>query len=182
MRARAIVLAGAFALSAALPAAAQQTIKIGELNSYKAQPAFLDPYKKGWEMAIEEINARRRARQEARDRVARRRRQSRRCGARRGGIDDRGGRQHALRHVPVECRPRGHRVRRQEEGVLPRRRAADRQDHLAERQPLYLPPAPLDLHAGGDAVAGRAAAKKKRWALVYPNFEYGQSAAAASRS
>jgi branched-chain amino acid transport system substrate-binding protein len=56
MRARAIVLAGAFALSAALPAAAQQTIRIGELNSYKAQPAFLDPYKKGWEMANEEIN------------------------------------------------------------------------------------------------------------------------------
>ena len=28
-----------------------------EINSYKAQPAFLDPYKKGWEMAIEEINA-----------------------------------------------------------------------------------------------------------------------------
>jgi len=39
------------------PATAQQTIKIGELNSYKSQPAFLDPYKKGWEMAIEEINA-----------------------------------------------------------------------------------------------------------------------------
>src|SRR5712692_6114470 len=39
------------------PAAAQGTIKIGELNSYKAQPAFLDPYKKGWEMAVEEINA-----------------------------------------------------------------------------------------------------------------------------
>src|SRR6478735_8096301 len=57
MRARAIVLAGAFALSAVLPAAAQQTIKIGELNSYKAAPAFLDPYKKGWEMAIDEINA-----------------------------------------------------------------------------------------------------------------------------
>ena len=26
---------------------AQDTIKIGEINSYKAQPAFLDPYKKG---------------------------------------------------------------------------------------------------------------------------------------
>ena len=39
------------------PASAQDTIKIGELNSYKSQPAFLDPYKKGWEMAIEEINA-----------------------------------------------------------------------------------------------------------------------------
>ena len=40
-----------------MPAFAQSTIKIGELNSYKAQPAFLDPYKKGWELAIEEINA-----------------------------------------------------------------------------------------------------------------------------
>src|SRR5436853_636702 len=34
-----------------------QTIKIGELNSYKAQPAFLEPYKKGWELAVEQINA-----------------------------------------------------------------------------------------------------------------------------
>ena len=39
------------------PAFAQGTIKIGELNSYKSQPAFLDPYKKGWELAVEEINA-----------------------------------------------------------------------------------------------------------------------------
>ena len=69
--------------------------------------------------------------------------------------------------------------RRQEEGVLPRRRAADRQDHLAERQQIHVPPARLDLHAGGDADAGAVAAKKKRWALVYPNFEYGQAAAAA---
>src|SRR2546421_9643766 len=51
------VLAGAFALGFAGTASAQQTIKIGEMNSYKAQPAFLDPYKKGWEMAIEEINS-----------------------------------------------------------------------------------------------------------------------------
>src|SRR5712672_825086 len=34
-----------------------QTIKIGELNSYKVFPAFLEPYKKGWELALEEINA-----------------------------------------------------------------------------------------------------------------------------
>ena len=39
------------------PAWAQQTIKIGELNSYKAQPAFLDPYKKGMDLALEEINS-----------------------------------------------------------------------------------------------------------------------------
>ena len=34
-----------------------QPIRIGELNSYKAQPSFLEPYKKGWELALEEINA-----------------------------------------------------------------------------------------------------------------------------
>ncbi len=32
-------------------------IKIGEVNSYKVQPAFLEPYKKGMELAVEEINA-----------------------------------------------------------------------------------------------------------------------------
>ncbi len=51
------VAAAAVSLSIAAPAFAQGTIKIGELNSYKSQPAFLDPYKKGWQMAIEEINA-----------------------------------------------------------------------------------------------------------------------------
>ena len=34
-----------------------QSIKVGELNSYKLFPAFLDPYKKGWQLALEEINA-----------------------------------------------------------------------------------------------------------------------------
>jgi branched-chain amino acid transport system substrate-binding protein len=34
-----------------------QTLKIGELNSYKVFPAFLEPYKKGWQLALEEINA-----------------------------------------------------------------------------------------------------------------------------
>ena len=32
-------------------------MKIGEINSYKAQPAFLEPYKKGMELAIAEANA-----------------------------------------------------------------------------------------------------------------------------
>jgi branched-chain amino acid transport system substrate-binding protein len=36
--------------------AAQDTIKIGELNSYKTQPAFLEPYKNGMELAIEQVN------------------------------------------------------------------------------------------------------------------------------
>src|ERR1700688_4213985 len=52
-----LALAGSLAAGLAAPAMAQDTIKIAELASYKAQPAFLDPYKKGWELAIEEINA-----------------------------------------------------------------------------------------------------------------------------
>lgn len=47
------LLASAFAA----PAFAQDTIKIGELNSYKSQPAFLEPYKRGMDLALEEINA-----------------------------------------------------------------------------------------------------------------------------
>ena len=35
----------------------QKPIRIGEINSYKAQPAFLDPYKKGMDLALEEVNA-----------------------------------------------------------------------------------------------------------------------------
>ena len=49
--------AAAAAALAAGAAQAQDTIKIGEINSYKAQPAFLEPYKKGWELAVEEVNA-----------------------------------------------------------------------------------------------------------------------------
>jgi len=33
-----------------------QPIKLGELNSYKTFPAFLDPYRKGMELAIDEVN------------------------------------------------------------------------------------------------------------------------------
>jgi len=50
----------ALALFAALgtPAAAgAQEIKIGEINSYSGLPAFTEPYRKGWQLAIEEINA-----------------------------------------------------------------------------------------------------------------------------
>jgi branched-chain amino acid transport system substrate-binding protein len=53
-------VAAALALFAALgtPAAAgAQEIKIGEINSYSGLPAFTEPYRKGWQLAIEEINA-----------------------------------------------------------------------------------------------------------------------------
>ena len=54
---RSLLLAAALAASTFSAAQAQSTIKIGEVNSYKAQPAFLEPYKKGMELAIEEVNA-----------------------------------------------------------------------------------------------------------------------------
>ena len=52
-----IVPLACLAGAALIAPAAAQTIKVGELNSYKAAPAFLDPYRKGIELAVEEINA-----------------------------------------------------------------------------------------------------------------------------
>src|SRR4051794_39342847 len=34
-----------------------QPIRLGELNSYKVFPAFLEPYKKGMDLAVAEVNA-----------------------------------------------------------------------------------------------------------------------------
>jgi len=56
---------GRYLLSAALlaavfsgaPARADDTIKIGEINSYSGLPSFTEPYRKGWQLAVEEINA-----------------------------------------------------------------------------------------------------------------------------
>ena len=36
---------------------AQSEIKIGEINSYSLLPSFTEPYRKGWQLAVEEINA-----------------------------------------------------------------------------------------------------------------------------
>ncbi|MGE4336649.1 MAG: ABC transporter substrate-binding protein, partial [Pigmentiphaga sp.] len=36
---------------------AAEPIRIGEINSYKAQPAFLEPYRQGWQLALEQVNA-----------------------------------------------------------------------------------------------------------------------------
>lgn len=44
-------------LSLMVGAVTAQTIRIGELNSYKDQPAFLGPYRNGMELAVEQINA-----------------------------------------------------------------------------------------------------------------------------
>ncbi|MBM3537410.1 MAG: ABC transporter substrate-binding protein [Alphaproteobacteria bacterium] len=48
-----VAIAGAPAIARGQGAA----IKIGEINSYSTQAAFLVPYRNGWNMALEEVNA-----------------------------------------------------------------------------------------------------------------------------
>src|SRR6185312_15108877 len=50
-------LAAAVVSASVVSPALAQPVKFGELNSYKVFPAFLEPYKKGMELAVEEINA-----------------------------------------------------------------------------------------------------------------------------
>lgn len=57
LRCVAAALVAAMAGLAAIAAQAAEPIKIGEINSYTRLPAFTDPYKKGWQLAVEEINA-----------------------------------------------------------------------------------------------------------------------------
>jgi branched-chain amino acid transport system substrate-binding protein len=61
MRTRRAFLSAATAIVAAAAfsggAGAAETIKIGEINSYTRLPAFTQPYKNGWELAVDEINS-----------------------------------------------------------------------------------------------------------------------------
>jgi branched-chain amino acid transport system substrate-binding protein len=181
MRAHALaILAGALSFSAALPASAQDTIRIGELNSYKSQPAFLDPYKKGWEMAIDEIN-------------------------KAGGVL---GKKLEIVSRDDGANP-GDAVRVAEElatadginilcGTFLSNVGLAVTEFAGKKKVFFLAAEPLTdkiAWANGNHYTFRLrpstymqvamllpdalAAKKKRWALVYPNFEYGQSAAAA---
>ncbi len=51
-------LAGLAALAcwAAPAGAADAELSIGEINSYSALPSFTEPYRKGWQMAVDEVN------------------------------------------------------------------------------------------------------------------------------
>jgi branched-chain amino acid transport system substrate-binding protein len=55
---RGVVAGGVAAIAApALLRAQGAPIRIGEINSYTAQPAFLRPYRLGWELAVDQVNA-----------------------------------------------------------------------------------------------------------------------------
>lgn len=177
------VLTGA-ALIAALgfgaPAFAQDTIKIGEMNSYKVFPAFLDPYKKGWELAVEEVNAAGGVMGKKIEIVSR---------------DDNGNPGDAVR-VAEEL------VSRENVafliGTFPSNVGLAVADFAKQKKILFIASEPLTdkiVWEGGNKYTFRLRAstymqtamlvpeaaklKKKRWAIVYPNYEYGQAATAA---
>jgi len=49
--------AAGFAALAVSGAARAQDITVGEINSYSALPSFTEPYRKGWQLALDEVNA-----------------------------------------------------------------------------------------------------------------------------
>jgi branched-chain amino acid transport system substrate-binding protein len=162
--------------------ALSQTIRIGELNSYKVFPAFLEPYRKGMELAVEEINAAGGAGGRKLELVVR---------------DDGGTPGDAVR-VAEEL------IAREKVNVLMGTFASNVglavSNLAAQRKVLFLASEPLTdkmVWENGNRYTFRlrpstymqvamlvpeaAKLKKKRWAIVYPNYEYGQSAAASFR-
>jgi branched-chain amino acid transport system substrate-binding protein len=153
-----------------------QSLKIGELNSYKVFPAFLEPYRKGMELAVEEINAA-------------------------GGkielvIRDDGGTPGDAVRVAEEL------IARERVDLLMGTFASNVglavSNLAAQRRVLFLASEPLTdkiVWENGNRYTFRlrpstymqvamlvpeaAKLKKKRWAIVYPNYEYGQSATAS---
>ena len=173
----AALAAAGFALAAATAGA--QPIRVGELNSYKSQPAFLDPYKKGWELALEEINAAGGVLGRKMEVISR---------------DDNGNPGDAVR-VAEEL------VSREKAdvifGTFLSHIGLAVTDFAKQRKVLFLAAEPLTdkvTWQNGNRYTYRlrpstymqaamlvpeaAKLKKKRWAIVYPNYEYGQSAAA----
>ncbi|MGQ9368017.1 ABC transporter substrate-binding protein [Azospirillum sp. ST 5-10] len=57
MRTLASALAAVALLGTVSAAQAADPIRIGEINSYTGLPAFTVPYRNGWELAVEEVNA-----------------------------------------------------------------------------------------------------------------------------
>ena len=172
-----VVSAGCLVTVLAVAAQAQAPIRIGEINSYKGQPAFLEPYKKGMELAVAEVNAA-------------------------GGIH---GRKLELITRDDNANP-GDAVRMAEElfsrekidvltGSFLSHIGLALADYARQKKVFFLASEPLTnklVWESGNRYTFRlrpstymqvamlmpevVAMKKKRWALVYPNYEYGQSA------
>ncbi|HKW39126.1 MAG TPA: ABC transporter substrate-binding protein [Burkholderiales bacterium] len=177
---RRLIFAAVLAGALARPTLAQEPIRLGELNSYKVFASFLEPYRKGWQLALEEINAA-------------------------GGVlgrkveivsrDDSGNPGDAVR-VAEEL------LARENVSLLMGTFASNVglavSDLAKQRKVLFLAAEPLTdkiVWENGNRYTFRLrpstymqtamlvpeAAKlgKKRWAIVYPNYEYGQAATRA---
>lgn len=173
------ILATTLLCALALSASAQP-IRLGELNSYKVFPAFLDPYRKGMDLALDEVNAA-------------------------GGVlgrkleivvrDDNGTPGDAVR-VAEELVVREKVVMLM--GTFASHVGLAVADFAKQRKIPFLAAEPLSdkiVWESGNKYTFRLRAStfmqtamlvpeaaklgKNRWAIVYPNYEYGQSATAA---
>jgi branched-chain amino acid transport system substrate-binding protein len=172
------LLVGVAATSAAM---AQSTpIKIGEINSYSTIAQFTTPYKQGWQLAVEEINAKGGLLGRKVEVIAR---------------DDAGKPEEALRHA-VELTS-NEKVDVLMGGFFSNVGLA-LADHAAKNKRLFVASEPLTDAIVWDkgnrytfrlrpstymqaAMLVEEAAKlpAKRWATIAPNYEYGQSAVAS---
>jgi branched-chain amino acid transport system substrate-binding protein len=180
---KSVVTAVLCMLMAASTTSAQETIKIGELNSYKTVPAFLEPYKKAWELAVEEVNAAGGINGKKLEVVSR---------------DDNG-------NPGVAVRAAEELVSREKVALLTGTFLSHVglavADFAKQRQIFFLASEPLTdkiVWESGNKYTFRLRAStymqtsmlvedavklnKKKWALVYPNYEYGQSAIASFKA
>jgi len=178
---RTLLLLSAVALAACdvAPGLFAQTIKLGEINEYKQFPAFLEPYRKGMELAIEEVNATGGVLGRKLEIVSR---------------DDNG--------VPGDAVRVTEELLTREKVTLVMGTFASNvglavADLAKRRQVLFIAAEPLTdkiVWESGNKYTFRLRAStfmqtamlvpdavkvaKKRWAIVYPNYEYGQAATA----
>ncbi|MFO7747023.1 MAG: ABC transporter substrate-binding protein [Orrella sp.] len=155
---------------------AQSPIKIGEINSYKALPAFLEPYKKGMELAVEQINAEGGVLGRPLELVTR---------------DDNANPGDAVRAAQALVTRDGVDVLA---GTFLSHIGLAVSDFAKQKKVFFLASEPLTDKLVWDKgnrytfrlrpstymqvamlVPQAVAMNKKRWALVYPNYEYGQS-------
>ncbi len=178
---RTFLVLSAIALAACdvAPGLFAQTIKLGEINEYKQFPAFLEPYRKGMELATEEVNAAGGVLGRKLELVSR---------------DDNG--------VPGDAVRVTEELLTREKVTLVMGTFASNvglavADLAKRRQVLFIAAEPLTdkiVWESGNKYTFRLRAStfmqtamlvpdavkvaKKRWAIVYPNYEYGQAATA----
>jgi branched-chain amino acid transport system substrate-binding protein len=168
----------ALIMSCCVVAHSENSFKVGEINSYKAQPAFLEPYKKGMELALEEVNAQGGVNGRVMELITR---------------DDNANPGDALRAAQEL-------LTREQVDVLAGSFLSNiglaLSDFAKQKKIFFLAGEPLTdkmVWQNGNKYTFRLRAstymqvamlvpealklKKKRWAIIYPNYEYGQSAA-----